>query len=145
MVRKKTKIQKLEVEVKELTEKWKRALADYQNLEKRIDQEKKEFVNFASAALLDKLLPVLDSLEECHKHLKDRGLVLILDQLKKVLESEGLKEIKVKDEEFDPREMDAVEMVKGEKNKVIEVVLKGYQLNDKILRPAKVKVGTGKK
>ena len=145
MVRKKTKIQKLEVEVKELTEKWKRALADYQNLEKRIDQEKKEFVNFASAVLLDKLLPVLDSLEECHKHLKDRGLVLILDQLKKVLESEGLKEIKVKDEEFDPREMDAVEMVKGEKNKVIEVVLKGYQLNDKILRPAKVKVGTGKK
>ncbi|MBL7159298.1 nucleotide exchange factor GrpE [Candidatus Microgenomates bacterium] len=143
MVKKKKKLTKLEEEVLELTNKWKRACADYDNLEKRMRQEKEEFVKFAGAVILDKLLPVLDSLEKCQVHLKDKGLGLILSQFKKVLESEELEEIQVAGEEFDPQVMDAVEMIKGEKNKVIEVVLKGYQLNKKVLRPAKVKVGIG--
>lgn len=144
MVKKKGKIKKLEEELADLANKWKRALADYQNLEKRVVAEKREFAKCANASLLDKLLPILDGLEKCHGYLKDRGLGLILDQFKKALESEGLKEIKIKGEKFDPVNMDAVEMVKGEKNKVVEVILKGYKLNGKILRPAKVKVGTGK-
>ena len=143
MVKKKKKIIKLEEEVLELTNKWKRACADYDNLEKRVVQEKEDFVKFAGAVLLDKLLPVLDSLERCQRYLKDKGLSLILSQFKKVLESEGLEEVSVKGEKFDPQVMDAVEMIKGEKNKVIEVVLKGYRLNKKVLRPAKVKVGIG--
>lgn len=143
MVTKKGKIKKFEEKIVDLTNKWKRALADYQNLEKRVVAEKKEFAQFANASLLDKLLPVLDGLEKCHRYLKDRGLGLILDQLKKALESEGLEEIKAKGERFDPAKMDAVEMVKGEKNRVVEVILKGYKLNDQVLRPAKVKVGIG--
>ena len=144
MVKKKKTIKKLEEEVMDLTNKWKRALADYQNLEKRMVQEKGEFTQFASASLLDKLLPILDGLEKCHEHLKDKGLGLILDQFKKVFKSEGLEEIKAKGEIFNPQSMDAIEMTKGEKNKVIEVILKGYKLNGKILRPAKVKVGVGR-
>lgn len=143
MVKKKKKLKKLEEEAVELTNKWKRALADYQNLEKRIAQEKGEFAKFASATLLDKLLPILDSLEKCQAHLKDKGLSLVLSQFKKVLESEGLEEIQAEGEEFDPQLMDAVEMVKGKKNQVVEVVLKGYSLNGRVLRPAKVKVGQG--
>lgn len=145
MGKKKAKVEKLEKKIAELTEKWKRALADYQNLEKRVDQEKGDFTKFATASLLDKLLPILDSLEDCQAHLKDKGLQLILNQLRKVLESEGLEGIKAKGEEFNPEFMDAIEMVEGKKNKVVEVVSKGYQLNGKVLRPAKVKVGTGKK
>jgi len=143
MVKKKSKLKKLEEKIAELNNKWKRALADYQNLEKRTVQEKTEFVKFASAALLDKLLFILDGLEKCQAHFKDKGLDLVLSQFKKVLESEGLEEIKTEGEEFDPQLMDAVEMIKGKKNYVIEVILKGYKLNNKILRPAKVKVGTG--
>ena len=144
MVKKKDQIKKLEKEISDLTNKWKRALADYQNLEKRVLEEKEGFAKFATAGLLDKLLPILDGLEKCHKHLEDKGLGLILSQLKKVLESEGVEEIKAKGKKFDPQLMDAVEMVEGKKNQVVEVVLKGYQLNGKVLRPAKVRVGIGK-
>lgn len=131
------------VKIKELEEKWQRVLADYDNLRKRVEKEKREFVKFSSASLIDKLLPVLDTLEECVKHLKDEGLKLSLEQFKKVLASEGLKEIKTKGEKFGPEKMDAVEVVKGKKDIVVEVVLKGYNLNNRVLRPAKVKVGQG--
>ena len=131
------------VKIKELEEKWQRVLADYDNLRKRVEKEKREFVKFSNASLVDKLLPVLDALEECVKHLKDEGLKLSLEQFKKVLASEGLKEIKTKGEKFDPEKMDAVEVVNGKKDIVVEVVLKGYNLNNRVLRPAKVKVGQG--
>lgn len=132
-----------EERIKDLENKWKRALADYANLEKRIEKEKENFAKFSNAVLVDKLLPVLDSLEKCCQHLKDKGLRLTLEQLKKVLESEGLKEIEAGGKKFDPETMDAVEIVRGPKDKVIEVVLKGYFLNERVLRPAKVKVGSG--
>lgn len=137
-------IKKLRKQVEEAENNWRRALADYQNLEKRTVQEREKFVKWANATLIDKLLGVLDTLEKAVDHLKDKGLKLALDQFRIVLESEGLKEVKTVAEEFNPETMDAVEMVKGNKNKVVEVVLKGYMLNDKILRPAKVKVGRGK-
>lgn len=136
MVKKKSK-------VKDLEEKWKRALADYRNLEKRFGKEKEEFVKFANARLIDKLLSVLDNLEKVVDHFRDKGLKLVLGQFKAALESEGVQEIKAKEIVFNPEMMDAVEIVKGEKDKVIEVILKGYRLNNKVLRPAKVKVGKG--
>lgn len=143
-VKKKAKIDEFKQRIEELENNWKRALADYQNLEKRTVQEREKFVKWANATLIDKLLGVLDTLEKAVDHLKDKGLKLALDQFRIVLESEGLKEVKAVAEEFNPETMDAVEMVKGNKNKVVEVVLKGYILNDKILRPVKVKVGRGK-
>lgn len=131
----------LEKKVTDLENKWKRALADYLNLEKRSKKERATFIRLANAALLDKLLSVFDSLEKCEQHLQDKGLTFSLKQFKTILESEGVEEIEVEGKEFDPETMDAVEMVTGSKNKVIEVVLKGYQLSDRVLRPAKVKVG----
>lgn len=139
-----SKIGELEKKLSDLENKWKRALADYDNLKKRLEREKEEFVKFSTAGLLDKLLPVLDSLEKWYGQKKEEGVKLILEQFRKVLESEGLKEIEAVGKTFDPLMMDAVAMGKGEKNKVIEVIMKGYQLNGKVLRPAKVKVGAGK-
>lgn len=127
----------------ELEENWKRALADYQNLEKRVITEKQEFAQWANANLINQLLNILDSLEKAVEYLKDKGLKLIFEQLKAVLKNEGLLEIKVLNEKFDPKIMEAVATVRGEKDKVMEVVLKGYQLNKRILRPAKVKIGKG--
>lgn len=70
---KKTNVQ---AEIDELTNRWKRALADYENLEKRINAEKNDFVKFANASLLLKILPALDTLIIAQKHLGDEGLGL---------------------------------------------------------------------
>jgi len=140
-----TKITKkqLKSQIEDLTEKWKRALADYANLEKRVQLEKQEFVKFSNASLLDKLLAVLDDLERAEAHLKNKGLTLTVNQLRMVLKTEGVKEIKANRAKFDPEKMDCIEMVKGVKNQVVEVVQKGYLLNNKVLRPAQVRVGKG--
>jgi len=130
--------------IDELEHKWKRAVADYANLEKRIEKEKNHFIKFSNAQLLKKLLPILDDLELCENHLKDQGLTMILNKLKEILKSEGVEEIKTQGEEFQPEAMEVIEMVEGPKNRVIEVSNKGYLLDDKILRIAKVKVGKGK-
>lgn len=135
--------QDLQKRVTDLEGKWKRALADYHNLEKRVSAQQSEFVKFASAALIDKLLAVLDDLERAVAHSQDQGLSLIVNQFSQVLKSEGVAEIKAKGEAFNPETMDAVEMVKGKKNTVMKVITKGYTLNSKALRPAKVEVGKG--
>jgi molecular chaperone GrpE len=140
---KKADIKKLDEQIKDLNNKWKRALADYQNLEKRFEQEKKEFVKFSNAALLDKLLGVLDDLQRAEKHINDKGLSIAIDQFKSVLKTEGVEEIEAKGQEFDPELMDCVDVVKGEKDRAMEVLQKGYKLNNKVLRPAKVNVGIG--
>lgn len=129
--------------IADLENKWKRALADYDNLQKRIGREKEEFVKFANAALLDKLLTVLDSLEQAEKHLKDEGLKMSLDQFRTVLQSEGVIEIKAMGQKFDAETMDCAEVVRGPKNVVMKVINKGYKLNNYVLRPAKVEVGQG--
>ena len=131
----------LKEQVLEAENKWKRALADYENLVKRTQREKENFFKFANRRLLEKLLGVLDDLELCRKHLDDQGLNLGVEKFKELLESEGVKEIEVLGKNFDPQLMEAVEMTAGPKNKVVEVVAKGYLLNETILRPAKVKVG----
>ncbi|HUV42761.1 MAG TPA: nucleotide exchange factor GrpE [Patescibacteria group bacterium] len=140
----KKKAKGTEKKLEELENRLKRVLADYANLEKRITREKGEFVKQANAQLLDKLLVIFDDLELCEKHLKDKGVSLVCTRFQAALESEGVKEIKAQGEKFDPEIMDAVEIVPGQKNQVVNVVLKGYKLNDKVLRPAKVKVGQGK-
>jgi len=119
-----------------------RALADYANLEKRVNREKAAFAKFANAVLIEKVLAALDGLERAEKHLQDKGLTLALGQLKTALLSEGVEEIEVKGKEFDVNEMDCVEVIEGKKNRVAEIVNKGYKLNGRVLRPAKVKIGT---
>lgn len=129
----------------DLTNNWKRALADYQNLEKRYEKEKADFVQFANAGLILKLLTTWGHLEKAAEHLKDEGLNLVVSEFKRILSEEGLKEIKSLGENFDPLIMEAVEVVSGgEKNKVAEVLQKGYSLKGKVLLPAKVKVFGGK-
>ena len=139
----KRKAEEVNQKLEDFENRLKRALADYANLEKRVEREKSDFVKLANAQLLDKLLPILDDLELCEKHLKDKGVSLVYNRFREVLGSEDLEEIKASGEKFDPETMDCVELVSGPKNKVVEVALKGYLLNNKVIRPAKVKVGQG--
>ncbi len=124
-------------------EKYKRVLADYQNQERRHKEQQVNIIKMASASLIEKLLLNLDSLVMAQSHLKDRGLQIVIDQFKSTLSQEGLTEIKSENQEFDPIIMDCTEVVPGDKNKVVETISPGFYLFDKVLRPAKVKVGSG--
>jgi molecular chaperone GrpE len=133
----------LQKQIDDLSLKWKRALADYHNLEKRIEAEKEALTKFLNAGLIEKLLVITDDLERASIHIKDRGLAIILNKLTDVLRAEWLQEIKVEDQPFDPETMDCIDLVRGSNNQVINVVQKGYWLHGRVLRPAKVKVGKG--
>lgn len=141
----KDKIETLEKKVEELEECWKRALADYKNLEKRVEEEKGSWRFFANEGLIRRILPVIDNLERLKKHINDKGLDLIINEMTSGLKEFGVEQIHSEHAEFDPMKMEAVEMVDGEKNKVVETVSKGYLLNKKLVRPAIVKVGNGQK
>jgi len=141
-MRKKTdKTKSLEERVADLDNKWKRALADYDNLLKRIDREKKEFIEFANAGLIQKLLAVLQDFERVEKHIKDQGLILAIEHLKKVLKEQGVEEIESLGNNFDAQRMECVEKVKGKENQVVEIVNKGYKMWGRVIKPAQVKVG----
>lgn len=139
--REKTGKRKIGKKIEELEIKLKRALADYHNLSRRVELERKEWEERAAARIIDKLLNVYDDLRRVESYLKDRGLTMAVNQFWAILQSEGVAEIKSDGEEFNPELMDCVQVGKGPKNKVVETLIKGYTFNGKVIRPAKVKVG----
>ena len=132
---------------KELEEQLKRALADYANLQRRVDEEKSQIADHLKSVILIKILPVLDNLEAAFKAIGEeisapsrQGLELSIREFKKILTEEGVEEIDVSGA-FDPRLHEPVEVVFGKSDgKVVEVLEKGYRIGERILRPAKVKV-----
>jgi len=124
-----------------------RALADYDNLRKRIEREREGFEKVASARFAIKMLTVFDMIEEAQRHLKDSGIALTLEEFKKILEEEGIEKIEVgQGDKFDEEICEAVEVVKnGKGGKIVEVVLTGWKFSDgPVIRPIKVKVSKGK-
>jgi len=138
---KKVKQKKNTQEFEDITNQLKRALADYQNLEKRTLDEKKEWIMSGNKSLITNLLPVLDNLFLAQKHIQDEGLTLSVQKFSEVLESEGVTKILTKNEVFDPNTMECVSVQVGEDGKVLEEIRPGYIMNDNILRPAQVVVG----
>jgi molecular chaperone GrpE len=156
MAKKDNKIEQLEQKVAELDNQLKRAVADYQNLEKRVSEGRSELTNFVGAELIRKLLPVVDHLETALSGVSEqerqsgwvKGVELAVKEFESVLQSEGLEEI-VADpstalgtgSQFDPSLHEAVDTREGEHDRILEVVRKGYNLNGKVIRPAQVVVG----
>ncbi len=154
-------IKKLREKIKEAEKKsaeylagWQRSQADFVNFKKREEEDKKEFVQFANERLILEILEILDSFdrafidEEKWKILDNNikeGIELIHKQLLKILKKNGVEESGFLDEEFDPSKHMAVQVIetndKKQDNKILEIMQKGYSLNDKVIRPAKVKVG----
>ena len=132
-----------EAKAEESENKYKRALADYQNLEKRIREEKGSWIISANKQLLLKLLPILDTLMLASKHSQDQSLKISVSQFLEVLKSEGVARIDTKDKEFDPHKMEVIQTSKGAENKVIEELRSGFMIGDQVLRPAQVTVGQG--
>jgi molecular chaperone GrpE len=128
-------------ELSNLENQLKRALADYQNLEKRIATEKSSWILASNKNLLLKLLPGLDSLLLAEKHTQDEGVRVSIKHFLDILENEGVKKIQTLGKDFDPNLMEAITTQEGEEGKVLEEVRTGYMLFDQILRPAQVIVG----
>lgn len=132
-------------ELQKQVEQWKgkylRALADYQNLEKRTQGEKNELRKFAAEIVLVRMLPVVDTLTKAREHVKDAGLDLAYKELETAFTELGLVKISVVGKKFNPHEMECIEVVSGEDNMVVAELLPGYALHGKIVRVAQVKVG----
>ena len=119
----------------------KRALADYQNLEKRVAEEKISWIRLANKDLLLRLLPGLDSLLLAQIHTQDEGVKVSIKHFLDILQEVGVEKIESLGKDFDPKFMEAVTTREGEEGRVVEEVRAGYTLNGAVLRPTQVIVG----
>lgn len=136
-------VSQLEQQLQEAEAKYKRALADYQNLEKRMRDDREALIKASNRELLLNFLPVLDTLYLAQQHLKDEGLRVSIDQFLHALKNEGVVKIEVVGKPFDPTTMEVVTTGEGKENTVVQEVRSGYMLYDRLLRPAQVIVGNG--
>lgn len=126
--------------------KYKRALADYQNLLKQSVKDKEEFVRFAVSDFLQDIIPVYDHLKMSLSALPEneqdsawvKGVEYVLKQFKEILSARGVEEIKTEGRKFDHNLMEALE---GQGENVLKEVMPGYVLNGRVIRAAKVIVG----
>ncbi|MBW3011874.1 nucleotide exchange factor GrpE [Candidatus Woesearchaeota archaeon] len=130
--------------VKELTDSLQRLQAEFENYKKRVDKEKQAFSKFACEGIVKELLPVLDSFDNALKEGDSQGIKQIHTQLMSILKAAGLKEVKAEGQ-FDPylHEVLLKENNEAEEGTIIEVIQKGYMLNDKVIRHTKVKISNG--
>lgn len=130
----------------ELTQKLARALADYDNLKKRVDRDLGDLARLSARNIIVRLLPILDMLEMSQKHLEDQGLAIAISNFKEALHEEGAEEMKLaKGDKFDESKAEVVEIEEtGNDEKsgtVSEVLQDGWEFGDNfVIRHAKVKV-----
>jgi molecular chaperone GrpE len=135
------KKQDIKNEIEEWKAKYLRAIADYQNLERRNREEKEEVRKYAGEVILGRMLSAIDTLQKAKDHIKDTGLDLACNEFTAVLQEHGVEKMHTVGEVFDPHQMECIEVVEGEDNTVIEELLPGYRYHGKVLRVAQVKVG----
>lgn len=130
---------------------WQRTAADFANFKRRTEQERGDAVKFANAMLMLNILPILDDLERALSSVSADlagltwidGIHLIYRKLQAMLESQGLKAIEAVGQPFDPNLHEAVLRGPGQEGIVLAELQRGYVLNDRVIRPTLVKVGTG--
>lgn len=138
----------IKVEHEDVRNQLKRAVADYHNLVKRVEESRSELSSYVGMELVMKLLPTLDHLEQALSGVSEeekqsgwvKGVELAVKEFKNVLQSEGLEEI-VTEGQFDPSLHEAVDVRNGDDNMILEVTKKGFMVNGKVVRPAQVVVG----
>ena len=127
---------------------WQRAKADYINFKKDEQKRTDDFVKFAGFGIFKELLEVADSMEKAAGHSEDPGIRNTHTQLMNFLEKFGVKKIETINQAFDPAIHETVsEQVVDEldlDDKITEELQSGYIMHDKVLRPARVKVGVYK-
>jgi molecular chaperone GrpE len=141
-------IDKLEEEKSEIVSHLQRLQADFENSKKQVEKEKISIVKFANEQLILNILESYEDLERAINQSKTKkelreGVELIYSKLKSTLEKEGLKEIPTKGEVFDPLKHEALMTAQSddhENGEIIDELMKGYMLKDKIIKYPKVRV-----
>ncbi|MFQ3576107.1 MAG: nucleotide exchange factor GrpE [Cytophagales bacterium] len=145
---------KLKAELEEQKDKYLRLYSEFDNFRKRTAKEKIELMQTAGKDLMLALLPVIDDLERAQKSIENatevkavsEGLELVFNKFLKTLESKGLKSIEALGQTFDSDVHEAITQIPAPsedmKGKVVDVLEKGYQMHDKIIRFSKVVIGS---
>lgn len=137
-----------QAELDDITDRYKRILAEFENFKKRSGKERESLYNMILADIVSSILPILDNLENAVKvESKDeeykKGIELVLKQFQDTLKSKGVEEIKTVGETFDPELHEAVSSVqddtKGEKE-IVQEYRKGYRIGTKVIRHSMVVV-----
>ena len=138
-----------QAEIDELNSRLLRLIAEYDNFRKRAQRDKDEARQFANQNLIEKQIPILDNFEmalaaaqAADPAIRD-GVQMIYDQFLSVLKEAGVEPIDAVGEKFDPNFHEAIsqqETVEAEEGTVLQQVQRGYQLNDRLVRPARVVV-----
>lgn len=143
-----SELQAIQQELDELTDRYKRILAEFENHKKRSQKEREGLYNSILGDIIEVILPILDNLENAAKvETSDenykKGIELVLKQFQDVLKSKGVEEIKALGETFDPELHEAVSSVqddsKGEKE-IVQEYRKGYKIGHKVIRHSMVVV-----
>ena len=146
-------LEKAQEQIEELKTQLLYKVAEFENYRKRTLKERAELILNGGEKVITAILPIIDDMERAIENgtktddpeVLREGMTLIHQKFMKTLESQGVSKIDTKDADFDTDVHEAVAMVPGmgedKKGKVIDCLQKGYKLNDKVIRHAKVAVG----
>ena len=143
---------KLQAEITELKDKYLRQAAEFENFRRRTAKERVEMINTAGKEVITSLLEVVDDCDRAEKQLQSsddarlkEGIQLIFNKLRSTLQNKGVKAMQTIGTDFNPDQQEAITEIPAPtpamKGKVVDEVQKGYLMNDKIIRFAKVVVG----
>lgn len=148
------RLKEAETQKQEYLNGWQRAKADFINTRKRDEESNREFAKFAKSDLVLDIIPVLDSFDIAFSNKTEweklpvewrKGMEGIKSQLLSILGANGLKELNPIGEEFDPAKEETAGFIDTEnevdEHKILQVLQKGYYFQEKLIRPAKVKIG----
>lgn len=148
-----SELEKLKTELEESKDKYLRKVAEFDNFRRRSAKERIELIQTAGRDVITELLDVLDDCDRAQKQLETsedaaaikEGVMLVFNKLRNSLQARGVKAMETVSEEFNPDLHEAITEIPAPteelKGKVVDEVVKGYYLNDKIIRHAKVVVG----
>lgn len=146
------KLEEAEAQIEELKKQMLYKAAEFDNYRKRVMQEKAELIKNGGTKVITTILPILDDLDRAQQTMDKmedvkackEGVELIIDKFLKLLKQEGLEKMDTVGKDFDTDYHEAIAMVAAgeeKKGKVIDCVMDGYMLNEKVIRHAKVAVG----
>ena len=144
----KTELELKQEELDDITDRYKRVLAEFENYKKRSSKERDSLYSSVLSDVVEAMLPVLDNLENAAKvETEDenykKGVEMVLKQFKDVLQSKGVEEIKTVGETFDPELHEAVSSIQNEElgeKEIAEEYRKGYKIGTKVIRHSMVVV-----
>jgi len=148
-----SELEKLKRELEEAKDKYVRKVAEFENFKRRNAKERIELIQTAGKEVITEMLDVLDDCERAQKQMEAtedakeirEGVLLVFNKFRNILQARGLKPMETINKEFDPDLHEAITEIPAPtpelKGKVVDEVMKGYYLNDKIIRHAKVVVG----